>query len=552
MAKKSKAYWVKRAEALENRANAKGEALAKKLKREYERAAKEIRSKIDVFYGRYATEQGISYADAVKRLNSKESREWKKTLGEYVDEINAMPKGKAKDKLVAELDARSYASQQDRLSSLNAQIEMELDRLFATGEQQMTATMTDVFEDGYYRKVFDLQQRAGVISPFTKLSTDMIEDVLTYPWSGSDFSTRLWNNKRALLFNARETITQGLIQGQSVARMSKSLADAMGKSYHQAETLIRTETNNFHAQADVRAYEAAGVEEYEFVATLDSRTSEICASLDGKHFPIKEAKTGVNYPPMHPRCRSTTVEYDPEDAADWAASGQPMPKNMTYGEWAKELEIDVSTNDQDFRPVTIDLTDEVSFTRKHGKIMANRAMSTKNDIYLSKNAKVKPKQLHNIDQSLTEARDILKKAGIESSPIVVLVDSSEMDIGVVGSFNAKDNILRIDAKLGIKNELEKLQKGSVVPDNPLSTYLHELIHSFDSVTYRKKYGAISDNNYNDYLKWANEKAEKALEKLAETGYNINDISEYASQNLLIGNFDEAYTEYRVKKMLGGV
>ena len=134
MAKKSKAYWVKRAEALENRANDKGEALAKKFKREYERAAKEIRAKIDAFYGRYATEQGLSYAEAVKRLNSKEAREWKKTLGEYVDEINAMPKGKAKDKLIAELDARSYASQQDRLSSLNAQIEMELDRLFASGE----------------------------------------------------------------------------------------------------------------------------------------------------------------------------------------------------------------------------------------------------------------------------------------------------------------------------------------------------------------------------------------------------------------------------------
>lgn len=196
MAKKSKSYWVKRAEALENRANDKGEALAKKFKREYERAAKEIRSKIDAFYGRYATEQGLSYAEAVKRLNSKEAREWKKTLGEYVDEINAMPKGKAKDKLIAELDARSYASQQDRLSSLNAQIEMELDRLFASGEQQMTATMTDVFEDGYYRKVFDLQQRAGVISPFSRLSTDMIEEVIDLSLEWSDFSTRLWNNKR--------------------------------------------------------------------------------------------------------------------------------------------------------------------------------------------------------------------------------------------------------------------------------------------------------------------------------------------------------------------
>ena len=386
MAKKSKSYWVKRAEALENRANDKGEALAKKFKREYERAAKEIRAKIDAFYGRYATEQGLSYAEAVKRLNSKEAREWKKTLGEYVDEINAMPKGKAKDKLIAELDARSYASQQDRLSSLNAQIEMELDRLFASGEQQMTATMTDVFEDGYYRKMFDLQQRAGVISPFSRLSTDMIEEVLTYPWSGSDFSTGLWNNKRALLFNTRATITQGLIQGQSVARMSKSLADTMGKSYHQAETLIRTETNHFHAEADTRAYEAAGVEDYEFVSTLDSRTSEICASLDGKHFPIKEAKTGVNYPPMHPRCRSTTVEYDPEDAADWAASGQPMPENMTYEEWQKEQEVigkgsgkagDTDGESKIERVWDVDFSDEKEISKIQDEFFKTHAYSDK-------------------------------------------------------------------------------------------------------------------------------------------------------------------------------
>lgn len=38
---------------------------------------------------------------------------------------------------------------------------------------------------------------------------------------------------------------------------------------------------------------------------------------------------------MHPNCRSTTVEYDPEDAADWAVSGEPMPEDMTYEEWKK-------------------------------------------------------------------------------------------------------------------------------------------------------------------------------------------------------------------------
>lgn len=337
MAKKDNLeYWQKRALKHEARSAAKGDALAKKLKREYEKAAKAIREKIDAFYGRYASENGLSYAEAVKRLNSKEAREWKKTLGEYVEEINAIEDKKIKARLIAELDARSYASQQDRLSSLQAQIDMEVDRLFSTGEHQMTMTMTDVFTDGYYHKAFDLQQRAGVISEFARLSPSLVEDVLTYPWSGADFSTRLWENKRALLFSLRQEMTQGIVRGLSVAAMSKGLADTLGKSYTVAERLMRTEANHFHNEADKAAYKAAGVEEYEFMATLDNRTSAICGSLDGKHFPLSEAKPGVNYPPMHPHCRSTTIEYDPEDAADWAASGQPMPKNMTYEEWKAE------------------------------------------------------------------------------------------------------------------------------------------------------------------------------------------------------------------------
>ena len=55
-------------------------------------------------------------------------------------------------------------------------------------------------------------------------------------------------------------------------------------------------------------------------------TCETCAALDGKHFKLKDAQAGVNYPPMHPNDRCTTVEYDPDDALDWYNSGQPMPE----------------------------------------------------------------------------------------------------------------------------------------------------------------------------------------------------------------------------------
>lgn len=118
---------------------------------------------------------------------------------------------------------------------------------------------------------------------------------------GANFSQRLWQNMRALQFNVRQILTQGMIQGQSIAAMSKRLSDSMGKSYKQAETLIRTETTNIHAEADRRAYDAVGVKEYEYMATLDNRTSEICASLDGQHFKVAAAKTGVNYPAHAPQ-----------------------------------------------------------------------------------------------------------------------------------------------------------------------------------------------------------------------------------------------------------
>lgn len=150
------------------------------------------------------------------------------------------------------------------------------------------------------------------------------------------FSDRLWQNKQALLFNTREVLTQGLIQGKSVNVMSSALAAKMGQSYKNAERLVRTETAHIHAESDRAAYKEAGVEQYEFMATLEVRTCDVCGSLDGKHFKVSEAKVGVNYPPIHPNCRCTTVEYDPDDALDWYNSGQPMPKAKTYEEWYDE------------------------------------------------------------------------------------------------------------------------------------------------------------------------------------------------------------------------
>lgn len=139
------------------------------------------------------------------------------------------------------------------------------------------------------------------------------------------FSDRLWQNKQALLFHLRRQ-HPGRHAGEKHRAMLKELSAKMGQSYKAAERLIRTETPTSTERRIKRPTRAAGIEEYEYVATLDARTCAVCGALDGKHFRVEDAQAGVNYPPMHPNDRCTTVEYDPNDAMDWYNSGKPMPK----------------------------------------------------------------------------------------------------------------------------------------------------------------------------------------------------------------------------------
>ncbi|KYG90374.1 hypothetical protein A0U40_18230 [[Bacillus] sp. KCTC 13219] len=90
------------------------------------------------------------------------------------------------------------------------------------------------------------------------------------------------------------------------------------------------------------SYEQLGADRYQFLATLDLRTSDICASLDGKKFATKDKQAGVNCPPMHPNCRSTTipvVEYDAEEVRLAKLNGTyyEVPATMTYDEWYQSI-----------------------------------------------------------------------------------------------------------------------------------------------------------------------------------------------------------------------
>ncbi len=182
------------------------------------------------------------------------------------------------------------------------------------------------------------------------LDQDEINLVLDKPWAadGKHFSERIWGDRRAeLVQELNKSLRKMLVTGENPVKLAPEIKKKFNVSERQAERLLRTEDAYFAEEATYNSYKECGTEEYEIIATLDYKTSEICRDMDGKHFPVENKKTGVNYPPFHPNCRTTTAPYidDPEltegdtrIARDSKGKNYYVPANMTYKEWYESLD----------------------------------------------------------------------------------------------------------------------------------------------------------------------------------------------------------------------
>ncbi len=212
-------------------------------------------------------------------------------------------------------------------------------------------------------------------------------------------------------------------------------------------------------------------------------------------------------------------------------------------------------NSQFYKPVVVDKSDQINAQRlvngKPAEITLNRVTDRHNKIYLSENADIKPKALHEIDTRLTDVYKLLDCEKRKTLPNICIVSHDEMG-GPPAAFNALHNALYLDESLLAVEETPEFRTQMACADNRLSTALHECLHWLDADDYRKTHGNITAENYSaKYLPYLRAKCKKKLDKLQDSGYNIYNISGYATRSFVTGQYDEVYTEYRVKEMLKG-
>lgn len=301
-------YWRKRFEALHEALLKDGESSYADAEKIFAEARRSIEADLARWYVRLAKNNQVSLTEARKLLSKDELKEFHWTVEEY------MRRGRenaATQQWMKELENASAKFHISRLEAIRIQMQQHLEELYGNYNDALDDTMRRLYSDGYYKTAYTLEQGFHTGFDVSRLNDKDIDTILTRPWAadGKNFSTRIWGDKDKLMNTLQTELVQGLIRGDPLQKITKRFADKMGASQSNAKRLIYTESAYFASAGEYQGMKELGVKKYEYLATLDSRTSEICQGMDGKIFKLSEYMPGTTAPPLHVHCRSTTVPY---------------------------------------------------------------------------------------------------------------------------------------------------------------------------------------------------------------------------------------------------
>jgi SPP1 gp7 family putative phage head morphogenesis protein len=330
-------YWVFRSLQREAEAHDGTADTLKRLAAMYGDADKELVKMIDRIFQNFRKYTGISEQEARELMSAQETAELLAELRKRYEET-----GDAK--ALAKLNAPAYGYRISRLQAVRRAIEAELDKLAAQEEKAGTGQLVKAYDDSYYKTMYDaLPELPG--TPVVPLSQEVVQQAIQNPWKGENYSSRVWKNRDVLVSEGGKIIDAGVTAGKSIQQMTAELSDLMDVGSYAAARLIRTEVNRMHNDAALESYKAMGLKEYKYLATLDCRTCAVCGALDGKVFPIAEAHTGVNFPPIHPNDRCTIAPKIPGVKVDGSRTARnpetgrnyKVPADMNYEKWRKSI-----------------------------------------------------------------------------------------------------------------------------------------------------------------------------------------------------------------------
>ena len=332
-------YWENRQAQMMYEFMEDAEEISQELADIYAKASRQLNYRIENIYDRFKDKHNLTDEEARQLLNTLRD---KTDIDELMQKLAQDPKNAD---LVKQLESGAYRARIERLENLQGEIDRMMREVYNQEKKVTASHYVDLANNSYYREIYNIQKQVGFQFSFAAADPKAVALILGSKWSGMNYSERIWKNTNGLAQDIKEQMLLGMLTGKTEGEMAKELANKFATGSYEARRLVRTESNFVNGQMQLNAYEECDADEYEFVAVLDLRTSEICRSLDGKVFKTKDAQPGVNMNPMHPFCRSTTIIHLGDDVVESlqrrardpvTGENKLVPANMNYAKWYEQ------------------------------------------------------------------------------------------------------------------------------------------------------------------------------------------------------------------------
>lgn len=335
---KSRDYWELRKAELMHAQIERADITFEEISKVYDKSKKYIEKNVKGIFNKFSLEYGLTKKEAEQVVNLMRS----KKASNLVPALNLAPMSERVQQVIKDLNSPAYVSRINRLQSLIDEID-NIQRYIAKHEISKTTDLyKDVAKHGYYNNIHQMQTQTGIGFSFNALDEDLVERLIKTPWNGRNYSERIWNNTQKLSETLKDEVLQAVLTGKKEKDVTDELINRFNVSEFESKRLIRTETAHINNEMEALSYEEADIEKYRFVAVLDTRTSHVCREHDYKVYKVSERQVGVNYPPLHPFCRSTTIAvFDDEDLTELSRRARDpktgktttIPGDMDYEDW---------------------------------------------------------------------------------------------------------------------------------------------------------------------------------------------------------------------------
>ena len=317
------------------------EKAEKELEASYKMFLVQIEKEVADLYARYGVEGLLNYEDLKRRISPSELEVYRRVIQDLLNQIQADD-----EELLHRGQYLINASNMDIMDSKMNILEMYSIYMVVRNTEIVSESLSTTYDETYKHTLYDLHRRFGYMSTYERLRReDLHTRIMDSPFGESPLEA-IKNQRQMMMRDLKRTITKGIRRNEGYSKLIKGLNKVVSgqRGFNAIKTTLRNETDRVIAESILEPYEQAGVNQYQYLATLDNRTTQVCQSKDKKVYDTKDAEVGVNFPPMHYNCRSTVTAYFEEDdlserqrtARGRSGRNYKVHGDLSYKQWQQQ------------------------------------------------------------------------------------------------------------------------------------------------------------------------------------------------------------------------